>query len=101
MDSVMRATVGIGLVKVVFIVVAVFVVDRHGRRPVLMVSGAAIGVNSQAAHAPPPRLITGSVSGPAVAQAMIALSFALGSHFGLALAGQTLFMVGTRGWGAG
>ena len=64
------ATVGVGLVKVVFIIVAACLVERVGRVKLLVVSTAGIGLS----------------------QFLLGLSFHLGRNVGLALTGQCLFM---------
>lgn len=42
-DTLLQATIGVGVVKVLFILVAVLGVDRMGRRTILMASGLGIG----------------------------------------------------------
>lgn len=64
------ATVGVGLIKVLFILLAAFLVESYGRVKLLLLSSAGI----------------------ATAQALIGLSFSLGGTVWLALLGQCFFM---------
>ena len=64
------ATVGVGVIKVVFIVLAACLVERVGRVKLLLVSTAGIGV----------------------AHVLLGLSFSLGRLIALALFGQCMFM---------
>jgi MFS family permease len=69
-SDLLLATVGIGLVKVAFIVLAAFLVERVGRVKLLIISNAGL----------------------ALASLLLGLSFSFGRIVPLALAGQSLFM---------
>ena len=69
-SDLLLATVGIGFVKVGFIVIAAFLVERVGRVRLLLLSNAGL----------------------ALASLLLGLSFSLGRVIPLALAGQGLFM---------
>jgi len=69
-SQLLLATVGVGLIKVAFIVIAASLVESYGRVRLLLISTAAIGLS----------------------QALLALSFVGGRTVWLALFGQCLFM---------
>lgn len=72
-DDQFLANVGVGLIRVIFVVIALFVVDKRvGRRKMLLGSAAVM----------------------TVAQLIIGLNFRIWQIPGLAIAGQCLFMAG-------
>jgi MFS family permease len=52
-EHIFSATIGIGVVKVAFIVVAMFLLDRHGRRPLLLISAAGLALCQVLGRSPP------------------------------------------------
>uniref|UniRef100_A0A7S3C231 Major facilitator superfamily (MFS) profile domain-containing protein n=1 Tax=Haptolina ericina TaxID=156174 RepID=A0A7S3C231_9EUKA len=66
----MMATVGVGSIKVLFILLAAYLVERHGRVNLLLISSAGISIS----------------------QILIGASFSAGGAVWLALLGQCLFM---------